>query len=138
MFDTQVTNTLLIPLYSSVTFIEFGTFFQRLDSIFILIWIISFVSYISIIINTCCHIVKKTTTIKSSKFICTVIAFFMLIVTSFSKTYAVSTFLTEIVYKYSFFIILGISIAVLLVAVIFKNSKKKKLNILNTINGGIH
>ena len=56
LFDIEVTDTLLMPLYSAVRYIEFGTFFQRLDSVFILIWIISFVSYLSITINICCNI----------------------------------------------------------------------------------
>ena len=128
LFDTEVSNTLLMPLYSAVRYIEFGTFFQRLDSVFILTWIISFVSYLSITINTCCNILKKITPIKSIKFSTILISSLMLVISFFSTTYAFSTFLTEIVYKYAFLIITGISIAVLFIGFIFKKIKSKQLN----------
>lgn len=140
MFDTTVTNTLLMPLYSAVRYIEFGTFFQRLDSVFILTWIISFVSYLSIIINSCCNILKKSVPISSTKFATVFIAFIMLVVTFFAKDYAVSTFFTDVVYKYAFFIMLGISMAILLIAYIIKSFKFKSLNCKahsNSLTGGI-
>lgn len=140
LFDIEVTNTLLMPLYSAVRYIEFGTFFQRLDSVFVLTWIISFVSYLSITINICCNIFKKVTNIKSNKFPTIFVAFLMLVVTFFSTTYALSTFFTEIVYKYVFFTMLGISLFILLVAFIYKNVRNKSSNKLscnqNTLHGG--
>lgn len=139
MFDTSVSNTLLMPLYSAVRYIEFGTFFQRLDSVFILTWIISFVSYLSIIIDTCCNIVRKSTPITSTKFTTILIAFLMLVVTFCLKTYAVSIFLADVVYKYAFFIMMGISIAILLMAYIFKKFKVKSSNYKigsNSLTGG--
>lgn len=139
LFDADVSNILLTPLYSAVTYIEFGTFFQRLDSVFILIWIISFVSYLSININICKNILKKFTGIKPSKFSTASISFFILVVTFFSTTYAVSTFFTEVVYKYAFFLILGISLIILLSANLVKYFKSKRLNHfkINTLTGGI-
>lgn len=131
LFNTEVTSTLLMPLYSAVRYIEFGAFFQRLDSVFILIWIISFISYLSLSINTCSNIFKKTTKIQSDKSSIILICFLMLIVTFFSYSYGVSTFLLEIVYKYCFFIILGISLALLLLSYFFKNSKTKNLHTIN-------
>lgn len=139
MFDTSVSNTLLMPLYSAVRYIEFGTFFQRLDSIFILTWIISFVSYLSIIIDTCCNIVRKSTPMVSTKFTTILIASLMLVVTFCLKTYAVSTFLADVVYKYAFFIMMGISIAILLIAYISKKFKVKSSSYKissNSLTGG--
>ena len=131
LFNTEVTNTLLIPLYSAVRYIEFGTFFQRLDSVFILVWIISFISYLCISINTCSNILKKTTKIKSTKTSIILVCFLMLIVTFLSYSYAVSTFLSDVVYKYSFFIILGISLCILLISYFFKDIKVKKSHTIN-------
>lgn len=138
LFDIEVTNTLLMPLYSAVRYIEFGTFFQRLDSVFILTWIISFVSYLSITINICCNIFKKVTTIKSNKFSTILVAFLMLVVTFFSTTYAISTFFAEIVYKYAFFIMLGISLLILLASFLYKNIKNKSSNKLNCNSNALH
>lgn len=131
LLNTEVTNTLLIPLYSAVRYIEFGTFFQRLDSIFILVWIISFISYLCISINTCSNILKKTTKIRSTKASIILVCFLMLIVTFLSYSYAVSTFLSDVVYKYSFFIILGISLSILLISYFFKDIKTQKSHTIN-------
>jgi len=140
LFDTTITNSLLMPLYSAARYIEFGTFFQRLDSVFMLTWIISFTSYLSIIISTCSNIIKKTTRINSTKLSTTLIAFLILVITFFSKSYAISTFITRIVYKYAFFVILGISISIILLAYVVKNLKNKdsgyKLN-STSLNGGV-
>ena len=128
LFDTTVTSTLLMPLYSAARFIEFGTFFQRLDSIFILIWIISFVSFLSIVISTCNNILRKTTHLSSTKFSSSLVAFLMLVATFFSNSYAISTSLTETAYKYAFFIVLSISIIILCLAFIIKSIKNKRLS----------
>lgn len=128
LFGPNVTNTLLMPSYSAVRYIEFGTFFQRLDSVFLLTWIISFISYLSISINTCCNILKKTTTIKSVKFSTILVCFFILMVSLVSSSYAVSTFLIDIVYKYAFFFIIIISIIVLLFSSSLKHFKTKRIH----------
>lgn len=128
LFDSTVTSTLLMPLYSAARYIEFGSFFQRLDSIFILIWIISFVSYISVIISTCCNILRKITPVNSIKFSSSLISFLILVVTFFSQSYATVTFIINIAYQYGFFIVLGISLTIMLIASIFKSIKSKKSN----------
>ena len=141
LFDIEVSNTLLMPLYSAARYIEFGSFFQRLDSVFILTWIISFVSYLSITINICCNILRKVTPIKSSKLFTILISIMMLVVTFFSPTQAVSTFFTEVVYKYAFFIIIGVSITILFTAFLFKKCKSNSINVLqigaSNLRGGV-
>lgn len=138
MFNYSINDTLLMPLYSAVTYIEFGKFFQRVDSIFILTWVISFVSYLSIIIKTCCTISKKTFHIKSTKFISIFVSFLILIVTFFAKTYATSTFWSDVVYRYAFFITLAISILILLISYFYKIVKIRTYNSKTLpINGGI-
>ena len=126
LFDTEVSNTLTMPLYSAARYIEFGSFFQRLDSIFILIWIISFISYLCITINTCCRIFQKILPTVSNKTVYSLIALLMLIATFSSATYALSTFFAEIVYKYAFFILLSISIIILLVAYLLKSLRSAR------------
>ena len=128
LFDPAVTNTLLMPLYSAARYIEFGAFIQRLDSIFILIWIISFVSYISIIVSTCHNILRKVTQVRSTKFSSTLIGLIILVVTFFSQSYGTVTFIINTVYQYGFFIILGISLIVMFIASIVKSIKSRKSN----------
>ncbi len=125
LFDSFINNDELFPLYSAVKYIEFGTFFQRLDSLFILIWIISCVSSLSITVKTCCGILRKLANVKSEKFCSLIICITMLCVCLVRQTYAVSSFWANTIFKYAFFTIMGISFAVLLLAFCLKLFKNK-------------
>lgn len=117
MFNAFIDTGELMPLYSAVRYIEFGTFIQRLDSIFLFVWIISFISYLSITLNLSKLIFKKITNIKNENFIIIPLSILILAVSLIPKNYAVSLFLTTTIYKYLFFIFsLGISIGILLLA----------------------
>ena len=125
MFDTFVEIDELMPLYSAVRYIEFGTFFQRLDSVFLLIWIISFACYLAIIMNFCISIFKKLTNIKNTKFIVAPFSLLLLAISLIPTNIAMSHFFSSTVYKYAFFIlVLGISIPVLILA----NIKNKRIS----------
>ena len=127
MFDTFVETDELMPLYSAVRYIEFGTFFQRLDSIFLLIWIISFSCYLSIIMNFCIDIFKKLTNIKNSKFVVMPLGLLLVGISLIPNNIAMSNFWGSIIYKYAFFIlVLGISIPVLILANLKNNLKLSK------------
>ena len=124
LFSAFVDTDELLPIFSAVRYIEYGNFFQRIDSLFVLILIISFVSYLSIVVSTCSNILKKITPIKSYKYFIYISSFLILIISLLPKNYAISTFLSNIVYKYSFFVlVIGISFFILILA----NIKKKKL-----------
>ena len=56
-----------IAIYSLTRTIEYGRFFQRTDALFILIWILLTLSYISISIVLCLNIFKKITNISNAK-----------------------------------------------------------------------
>lgn len=126
LFYAYVNNESLMPLYSAVRYIEFGAFFQRLDSLFLMIWIISFISYLSITINICSNILRKSTYININKKVSTfIIASLILLVTLIIKNHTISTFLIENVFKYIFFGILGISFIIILIALCFKIFKSR-------------
>lgn len=125
LFDRKVTISLLLPLYSAVRYIEFGTFFQRLDSIFILAWVISFISYLSISIKVCSNILRKVSHTKSPKFSTSFIAVLMFVVTLLSKSFAFFLFILDVVYKYAFLALLAISILILIMAYTVKCVKNK-------------
>ena len=125
MFDSFIEVDELMPLYSAVRYVEFGTFFQRLDSIFLLIWIISFLCYLTIVMNFCISIFKKLTNIKNTKFIIAPFTLLLLAVSLIPTNIAMSNFLHSTVYKYAFFaLVLGISMSILILA----NIKNKRLN----------
>ena len=126
LFYAYMSNESLMPLYSAVRYIEFGVFFQRLDSLFLIVWIISFISYLSITINICSNILAKTTSlIKNKKISSIIIATLIWVITLVIKNHSISSFLVENIYSYIFFVILGISFAILLLALCYKSFKSK-------------
>ena len=125
MFDGFVETDELMPLYSAVKYIEFGSFFQKMDSIFLLIWIISFVSYLSITLKFSSNILKKLTNTSNGSFFTFLLAIGLFGASIWPKNYAISTFFASTVYKYAFLIlVIGISFLVLLSATIKQKVRK--------------
>ena len=121
MFSGFVETDELMPLYSATKYIKFGSFFRKLDSIYLLIWIITFISYLSITLKFSSNILKKLTNSKNEMLFIILLAICILIVSLFPKSYTISTYYSNIVYKYAFFIlVIGISFLVLLSATIKK------------------
>ena len=58
------------PLYNATRYIEFGSFFQRLESVFLLIWILVFTCYLSISLKMATYIFQKLTNLNDSKNTC--------------------------------------------------------------------
>lgn len=115
MFNFFITTDEIMPLYASATYIEFGTFFQRLESIFLLIWMIAFACYLSIVSKFSLHIFKKISNIKDTKPIIYPMSILMLSISLIPRNYAISKFYeTDIfpyfalglVFVFSFFILL--------------------------------
>lgn len=103
MFDAFVKTDELLPFYSAVKYIEYGSFFQKLDSIFFLIWIISFVSYLSITLKFSSSILQKLTYAKSTSVLTYFLAFLLLLTSVWQKNYAISVVVSEKLYMYVFF-----------------------------------
>lgn len=119
IFNGFVETDELLPLYSSVQYIEFGSFFRKLDLLFVLIWIISFISYLGLALKFSTEILKKLINVEKGSFLTFILAIALFIASIWQKNYAVSTFFANTVYKYCFFIlIIGISLLVLLLATI--------------------
>lgn len=127
MFNPELVNGQLFPLYLAVRYIEFGTFFQRLDSAFLLIRIISFLSFMGIITNLCLNIFKDITKIEDTK---PIIYPLMLLVFGFTilfTTYYKLEVLQNLVYKILFFgIVVGVGIIILILANLKRNFQKNK------------
>ena len=125
MFNGFIETDELLPLYSSVKYIEFGSFFQKLDSTFVLIWIVGFVSYLSIALKFSSNILKKLTNIENENIFTFLLAIPLFFLGIWSKNYATSIFWANTIYKYAFFIlIVGISILILLSATIKQKVRK--------------
>lgn len=117
MFNGFVETDELLPLLSSVKYIDFGAFLQKLDSIFLLIWIIAFISYLSITLKFSATILKKLSNINNSSLLTFILSIVLTIASLWPKNYAVSTFFADTVYRYSFLVlVIAISFLVLLFA----------------------
>ena len=122
MFSFFIENDQIMPLYTAATYIEFGPFFQRLESVFLLVWIIAFACYLSITENFAVHIFKKISNIKNAKIMVYPLAGIMLATALLPKNYAISKF-----YETNIFPISVISIVLILsfIILILANLKIK-------------
>ncbi len=123
MFNRNVTSGQLFPLYIAVRYIEFGTFFQRLDSAFLLILNIAICSFLGIYANLCLEIIKEISSISDTKpisfpFVLLLYACTILIDAKFELEFMQNQFL-----KVFFFVILTLGLAILILANLKKSLK---------------
>lgn len=123
MFNFFLTTDEIMPLYSAATYIEFGTFFQRLESVFLLIWMIAFACYLSIVSKFSIHIFKKISNIKDIKPIIYPICLCIIGITLLPKNYAISKFYETNIFPY---FALGLVFIVSFLVLVFANLKKRK------------
>ena len=122
----------IMPLYSAAAYIEFGTFFQRLDSLFLLIWTLSFICYLSIVTKFSIYIFKKVTNIKEIKPIVYPLSLIMIAIALIPKNYAVSKFYETEIYPYLVIgLVFFLSFFILLFAYL---KKRRKAGVLNEKN----
>lgn len=68
LFSSLSAGKELLSVYLNTRTIELGKTIQRVDAIFIMIWILAFIAYLSVIILFVKKIIVKNTTIKSTSF----------------------------------------------------------------------
>ena len=119
----------VLPLYTIATYVEFGSFFQRLESVFLLIWLIAFACYLSIVINFSLFTFKKITGIKDIKPMIYPFTFVALGIAILPKNYAIPKVYEKDIYPYIMICIVFILSFTLLLIAYFK--KMKKGGILN-------
>ena len=116
MFNKNVTSGQLFPLYIAVRYIEFGSFFQRLDSAFLLIMNIAICSFLGIYSNLCLGIIKEITNISdinplSFSFVLLLYASTILIDSKFELEFTQNTF-----FKILFFSVISLGLIILILA----------------------
>lgn len=128
MFPLIASSEEILPLYLASRFIEFGRFFQRLDAIFVFIWIISMVSYLSIAFYFANHIFQKICNLQSSKWTIGLLASLSLGIGLLPQNLQQISFLENTVYQYIILIlVIGIGLGILIFANLkyFIRQKKK-------------
>lgn len=123
MFSFFVSKDEILPLYAAARYIEIGTFFVRLESIFLLIWILTFACYLSIVVNFSMLIFKKITNIKNAKILAYPFSILMLSIALIPKTYADVKYYEGNIYQY---IIIGFAYVFCILLLMFANFKKLK------------
>lgn len=126
MFPAFYSTNEIMPLYLATRYISLGSFLQRLESIFMLVWIMSFLGYLSITCKFCVNIFQKITKIKNAKSIINIFGLLILGLSLIPKNLSISNFLeTNIINNLSLIIYIAIGLGILIIANI-KNLKLKK------------
>ncbi len=133
-FFTNVSE--ISPLYTATRYIEFGTFFQRLESVFLLIWILVFACYLSIVCKFSMNIFQKITGISNQKPLIDIFGLLILAISLIPKNLAVSQSFESKVFPY---LMIGIVLVLGIVILLFANIvKKKQIYNANTVNNTIY
>lgn len=122
MFSIYISTDEIMPLFSVSRYIELGNFFQRFESLFLLIWTISFCCYLSISFKFSIYIFKKIFNLKDSSQLIHTFALLMFIIALLPKNYSICSFFEIYIYRY-------ISIAIIILGIVLlllSNLKKKK------------
>jgi len=114
-------------LYLLTRNLQYGRFIQRMDAIFILIWIISTISYISIAIHFSIHIFRKLTNISDTNSINYSINIFVLALLLLPVSFSALSNLIGTIFEISCLVLIfGVSTFILVFANIKKNYLDKK------------
>ena len=122
MFSIYISTDEIMPLFSVSRYIEFGNFFQRFESLFLLIWTIAFCCYLSISFKFSTYIFKKIFNLKDSSQLIYTFALLMFMLALLPKNYSICSFFEIYIYRY-------ISIAIIILGIVLlllSNLKKKK------------
>lgn len=122
----------ILSIYMITRSIHFGNFFQRVDALFILIWALTFFSYLSVVISYTLKIAKKNTVSQKSSPFVFIIALAIFIVTLIPQNISQIRFAENVIYKYSSLIIVfGLSFTILILGYLKKRKHEGLVQISN-------
>lgn len=109
------------PLYNATRYIEFGSFFQRLESVFLLIWILVFTCYLSISLKMATYIFQKLTNLNNSKTLVPILGLLTFGIAIIPNNLAISQFFENNIYPSLMIgIVLFLSLGILILANFYK------------------
>lgn len=127
VFPLNVASTSNIPLYMQTRTLTFGKLLQRLDALFILIWDLNILSYLSIIIGFVVSIFKKITNLQTGKTISYTFVAILLGASLIYKNIIETRLLDSDWYKnFTLILVFGLGFVILLLANIKKYRYEKK------------
>ncbi len=116
MFSPVLIKQQIFSLYLAARFIEFGRFFQRVDAVFMLIWLFSILYYLSFAFYFITSIFKKIVNLKNSKWCVSLFILFSFGIALIPKNMLEVIILESSIYKYiiiCLIFIIGLGILVL-------------------------
>lgn len=122
LFNVNMENEPLNSLYLLSRKVEFGSFIQRTDALFILLWLISLLTYLSFVIFLVNRIFKKLFNVSNERMISFSICSILLGLSILPLNSTQIHFLEKTFYRY---LILGIVFGLELLILIFANIKFK-------------
>ena len=129
IFSFFITTDEITPLYNATRYIELGNFFQRMESVFLIIWILAFACYLSTITKFSVMIFKKITNIENEKILIDIFGLFILGTSLLPKNYAISqSFENNIYPNIVIAIVFLLSFSILILANL-KNRKKGMMHV---------
>ena len=136
MFSFFLSFQEVAPLYNATRYLEFGNFFQRLESIFLLIWILVFACYLSIVSKFSMNVFKKITNIETEKPLINIFGLLIFGIALIPKNLAISQYFESNIYPY---LVLGIvfflGFGILIFANLLKRKTRTSPNIASESNG---
>ena len=120
-FPLDIASGSNIPVYLQTREITLGKFIQRSDALFVLIWILAILSYLSVVTGFILRIFKKITNIQNSSAMCYCFVAVLLGISLLYSNVLQIKYISSGFYKYSFIILVfGVCFTIL----IFANIKK--------------
>lgn len=126
-FPVTTNTSTLNFLYSLARKIDLGDFLQRLDALFIFLWILSVFSYLSITTFLINNILTKLTKSSDRNMFAYFVAITLLGISLFPINIAEIKFMQSHIYKYVIIASFGIALFILIFANLkFKQTRKKQ------------
>ena len=123
LFSFLINGVNTLSVYMSTRVIEFGTFFERTDALFIFVWLFAFISYLCVIIAYISKINQKNCNVKNPSIFIYLTGLLILAVSLIPSNTSVIRFAETVLYKNaSLFIVFGYSFIILIIGYL----KKKK------------
>jgi len=121
MFSIFVNANEIMPLFMVSRYIEFGSFFQRFESLFLLIWTISFCCYLSISCKFSTYIFKKIFNLKSHLEVSYVFVLLIFATALLPKYYTITNLFETSIYRILSIAMIFLGIAILVLSTLKKN-----------------
>ncbi len=125
-FSNTTTSQEIIAIYPLTRIIEYGRFFQRVDAIFIFLWILSAFCYLSTSLILITHIFKKLTYISNEKVMSLSFASIILGLALSINSFANAKLIQENIYKVFYLILAFVITPLILILANWKKRKKEK------------